>query len=116
MPSPLRILLGTLVALVVIIVAVLPPILHFVTGPIAPAIGGFLAGRQFKLSDREAAIMGVLLALAAGVPLYIFLGRLIDSDSFVIVAAIVASLWSGGLATVAAWFAGGEEAAGEPSQ
>lgn len=116
MPSPLRIVLATLVTLVVIVVAIVPPILHFLTGPVAPAIGGFLAGRQFKLSDREAGIMGVLVALAAGLPLYFVLRDLVDSETFVIVAAIVASIWSGGLATVAAWFAGGEEeTAGEPS-
>lgn len=109
MNAPLRVLLGTILSLVVMAIAILPPILHFVTGPVAPAIGGFLAARQFKLSDREAAIMGVLLAIAAGVPAYILMDGLIDSDAFVIVAAIVASLWSGGLATVAAWFAGGEE-------
>lgn len=91
------------------VVAVLPPILHFFTGPIGPGIGGFIAGRQFSLSDREAAIMGVILAIAAGVPAFIVMDNLIANETFAIVAAVVASLWSGGLATVAAWFAGGEE-------
>ena len=116
MSAPLRIILGAAVALVVIVVAILPPILHFFTGPSAPAIGGFLAGKQLKLSDKEATAMGVLLAVAAGVPAYIFMSDLIDSQSFAIVAAAVASLWCGGLATVAAWFAGPEseeEIAGE---
>ncbi|MEZ4523535.1 MAG: hypothetical protein R3A46_18105 [Thermomicrobiales bacterium] len=109
MPAPLRIVLGAALTLVVMVLSVLPPILHFLTGPVGPGIGGFIAGRQFHLSDREAAIMGVILALAAGIPAFILMDRLISNEPFAITAAIVASLWSGGLATVAAWFAGGDE-------
>lgn len=109
MPSPVRTALGTVLTLVIMILAILPPILHFFTGPIAPAIGGFIAGRTFHLSDREAAVMGVVLAVLAGIPAYLALGSIIDSNGFAIGAAIVASLWSGGLAMVAAWFAGGAE-------
>lgn len=95
--------------LIVMAVAVLPPILHFFSGPVGPAIGGFIAGKQFRLTDREAGIMGVILALAAGIPAFIIMDGLIASETFAVAAAIVASLWSGGLATVAAWFAGGGE-------
>jgi hypothetical protein len=108
-PAPLRIVLGTVLTFVVMVVAILPPILHFITGPIGPGIGGFIAGRQFSLSDKEAAVMGLILALLTGVPAYVLMGRIINSDTFVILAAITASLWSGGLATIAAWFAGGDE-------
>ncbi len=107
--APVRIVLGALFTLVVIFVAVLPPILHFITGPVGPGIGGFLAGRLFKLSDREAAIMGVILALVAGVPAFVIMDNLIGNQTVAIVAAIAASLWSGGLAMVAAWFAGGDD-------
>lgn len=101
--------------MVVMVVAVIPPILHFFTGPVSPAIGGFIAGRQFSLSDREAALMGVLLALAAGIPAYIVMDGLIANEPFAITAAIIAALWSGGLATVAAWFAAGSDGA-EPEE
>jgi hypothetical protein len=97
------------VTFVVVVVAWLPPILHFIIGPAGPAIGGFLAGRQFKLSDKEAAVMGVLVALAAGVPIFIIMNDLISNETFAAVVAIAVSLWSGGLATVAAWFAAGDE-------
>jgi hypothetical protein len=109
LPAPVRIILGAALTLVVMVLAVLPPILHFFTGPVGPGIGGFIAGRQLKLTDREAAIMGVLVALAAGLPAFFLMDRLISNESFVVVAAIVASLWAGGLSTVAAWFAGGGE-------
>ena len=115
MPSPLRVVFGAVVALVVMALAVLPPILHFFSGPVGPAIGGFIAGRQLSLSDREAAVMGVILALAAGIPAYLIMDSLIANQTFAIVAAIVAALWSGGLATVAAWFAGGSDEA-EPEE
>ena len=101
-------------SLVVAALAVLPPILHFFTGPIGPGIGGFIAGKQLKLSDRDAAIMGVLVALAAGVPAFILMDGLISNETFAIVAAVVASVWAGGLSTIAAWFAGsGEETGAE---
>ena len=109
MPGPLRIVLGALLTLVVMVIAIIPPILHFFTGPIGPGIGGFLAGRQLKLSDKEAAAMGVLLALLTGVPAFILMNRVIDNDAFAVSAAVVSSLWSGGLATLAAWFAGSDD-------
>lgn len=116
MPAPIRIVLGAAITLVIAVLAILPPILHFITGPVAPAIGGFIAGRQLKLSDREAAFMGVILALAAGIPAFIIMDRLVANDTFAVVLAIGGAIWTGGLATVAAWFAGSdEEAAHEES-
>ncbi len=109
LPAPVRVVLGAALTLVIAVLAVLPPILHFITGPVAPAIGGFIAGKQLKLNDREAAFMGVLLALAAGVPAFIVMDRLIANDTFALVAAIAGAIWTGGLATVAAWFAGSDE-------
>jgi hypothetical protein len=109
LPSLPKIILGTGLTLVVMVLALLPPILHFLTGPVGPGIGGFIAGRAFRLSDREAAVMGALLALATGLPAYLLLGGIVDNTGFDIVVAVVAAAWSGGIATVAAWFAGGEE-------
>ena len=111
MNAPIRVVLAAAVTLMVAIIAVLPPILHFLTGPVGPGIGGFLAGRQFNLSDREAAIMGVMVAAAAGIPAFIIMDALIANQTFTVVMAVIASLWAGGLATVAAWFAGGDSEA-----
>jgi hypothetical protein len=109
LPSLPKIILGTGLTLVVMVLALLPPILHFLTGPVGPGIGGFIAGGVFRLSDREAAVMGVLLALAAGLPAYFLLGGFVDNTGFDILVAVVAAAWSGGIATLAAWFAGGDE-------
>jgi hypothetical protein len=108
-PAPVRVVLGAALTMIVMVVSVIPPILHFFTGPMGPGIGGFIAGKQLKLSDKEAAVMGVLVALAAGVPAFILMDRLIANETFVVFAAIVASIWAGGLSTVAAWFAGGAD-------
>lgn len=107
-PAPVRIFLGVITTLVIMTLAVAPPILHFFTGPVGPGIGGFISGRRFKLSDREALIMGVIVALLAGAPAFYLLDGIV-SGSTALIAAAVASLWSGGLATVAAWFAGSDE-------
>lgn len=94
--------------------AILPPILHFFTGPIAPAIGGFVARRAFGLDDREVMVMGGLLAAIAGIPAYLVLRDVsFLGGTASIIAAIVAALYIAGLATFAALFAGVDE---EPAE
>jgi hypothetical protein len=46
----------------VTLVCVLPPILHFVTGPLGPLIGGFVAAKQVPPSARARTV----IALVAG--------------------------------------------------
>lgn len=45
----------------------LPPLLHFVTGPLGPFIGGFAAGMKARATGKDALLigltMGVLLSL-----------------------------------------------------
>jgi hypothetical protein len=57
-------------ALVIVVACVLPPILHFVTGPLGPLIGGLGAGSRMSGRPRERAIIaltvGVGLALVTG--------------------------------------------------
>ncbi len=115
-----NILLATLITLVVSIIALLPPIVHFFTGPIAPAIGGFAARRIVKISDDDALIMGGLLVILAGIPAYIFLSEFDFLDgAMTFIAAGIAALYVGGLATFAALFASDEvdedTTASEPS-
>ena len=51
-------LIGTGVALL----CILPPIIHFLTGPLSPAIGGFVGGMQFSGRDN---VFGTVVGMAA---------------------------------------------------
>lgn len=61
---PGRIIVGALIAYIVSVVCLLPPGVHFVTGPIGPAIGGYVAGNRLKLSAAESGVVGVTMAVA----------------------------------------------------
>lgn len=48
---------------VVAVACFLPPLLHFVTGPLGPLIGGFLAAQQVKPGPRGRAIIVACVGL-----------------------------------------------------
>lgn len=73
---PLRIVEGIVLCGIVSLLALLPPGLHFVTGPLGPIIGGFAAGAALRLRAAEAFILGVVLALLIGLPAPILLTEL----------------------------------------
>lgn len=112
----LRVVKAVVITAVVMVIAVLPPLIHFVTGPISPAIGGYVAGSKLRLSGREAVLLGVVLALVAGIPAYFGLQRFSSvSPGADVVIAIAASLYAGGLSAFAAWFASSSDE-GEKSE
>ena len=47
----------------------LPPILHFFTGPLGPLVGGFFGGSRATASPRQAAGIGILMALFMAAPI-----------------------------------------------
>ncbi|HEX3722266.1 MAG TPA: hypothetical protein VHV31_05715 [Nitrolancea sp.] len=49
------------------VVCLLPPIVHFVTGPLGPAIGGYFAGNRMRLTAGQAALVGLILGTVEGV-------------------------------------------------
>jgi hypothetical protein len=63
-------LLGGLLGAAVAVGCILPPILHLVTGPLGPLIGGFVAASRINPGTRGRAIIavtvGTLLAGAVG--------------------------------------------------
>jgi len=65
---PLRIVEGIVLCGIVSLLALLPPGIHFVTGPLGPIIGGFAAGAALRLRMAEAFVLGIVLALAIGLP------------------------------------------------
>lgn len=99
-----------MITLVVAIVSILPPILHFLTGPVGPAIGGFIACRTMKLTERDALLMGGVLAIVSGLPAYYFLRDVsFLGGGSAVVAAVIAAVYVAGLATFAAIFAVADE-------
>jgi len=73
---PLRIVEGIVLCGIVSLLALLPPGLHFVTGPLGPIIGGFAAGAGLRLRATEALILGLVLGLLIGLPAPILLAEL----------------------------------------
>jgi len=47
-------------------VCAIPPIIHFVTGPIGPALGGFIAGGRSEASGSDALLIGGGMSLCWG--------------------------------------------------
>lgn len=102
-----RLLKAALITLGVSIACLLPPIVHFVTGPLGPAIGGYFGGSKARLGSGEAVVLGVLLAALGGLPILLAVYTFTSlSSGIAIVAAIVAALYLGGLSGLAAWFGG----------
>jgi hypothetical protein len=74
-------------------------LLHFLLPPIAPVIGGYMAGQHLKLSGREALILGLLSGALVGLPLPLL------NDAFGLMNYLPA-FWIGSLALYAALYCG----------
>lgn len=64
-PSVLQLLLGGALAALIALACVLPPLLHIVTGPLGPAIGGFVVAQRLRPDGNRV----LLLASALGITL-----------------------------------------------
>lgn len=77
-------LVAGLLAVAIAIGCLIPPIVHFLTGPLGPAIGGFIAGQRVRPGARAvlviAVMTGVGLAVAVG-GLVLVLGALTEPGS-----------------------------------
>ena len=76
----------------------LPPIVHFVTGPLGPLIGGWFAGSKHRADPGQAmgigVLMGLFMALPVGVVLAIdklapSLNSWIESDILAVVGIVI---------------------------
>ena len=59
----LRELIGGLVGTAVALGCLLPPLVHLVSGPLGPLIGGFVAGQWLKPTVRGRAVIAVTIGL-----------------------------------------------------
>ncbi len=89
---PFRIVEGIALCGIVSLLALLPPGLHFVTGPLGPIIGGFAAGAALRLRAAEAFSLGVALALLIGLPAPLLLTELGILPHLAIAALVFFSL------------------------
>ena len=60
-------LIGFLIALAMLA----PPIIHFLTGPLGPLVGGFFAGTRAKVTVGKSPIIGIIMALFMVAPITI---------------------------------------------
>ncbi|HVX29748.1 MAG TPA: hypothetical protein VHA53_04650 [Nitrolancea sp.] len=102
---------GVIIAGVISLLCLAPPIVHFVTGPLGPAIGGYVAGTRLRLTGGQAAFVGLILGIVEGVLtpwLFVDVFHLIPDFStpiLVFFGAFVA-LYVGLLSGAAAWYGG----------
>jgi len=56
-------ILSGLIGFGICICCLLPPILHFITGPLGPLIGGFVAGTRTHANKKGAVVIGLMIGL-----------------------------------------------------
>lgn len=107
---PLSVILGAFIAFAVSVVCLLPPGIHFVSGPIGPFIGGYVVGNRFRLTTPEAALVGAVMGFALGCALvlafeyFAFMPNLALQAS--VPLSVVAALYVAVLGGFGAWLAG----------
>ena len=122
-PTVERALLGGLIGAGVAVLCLIPPVVHFVSGPLGPLIGGAVAGARARASGLHTLLIGLTVgvALAVAVPaLAVLLQALLpvrfpeEALVFVGLGVFVYSTLLGWLgALIGAWFARG---GGEPAR
>ncbi len=107
-------LLGGLIGLGVCVLCLLPPIFHFVLGPLGPAIGGFVGAARVKARGREAGIVGMTIGvgISAIVSSLVYVGGSMVAagrqppPALVAVVGAIVLLYATTLGWLGAWFAG----------
>jgi hypothetical protein len=107
-------LLGGLIGIGIAVLCLLPPLFHFVLGPLGPAIGGFVGGARVKARGREAGFVGVTIGigLSAIVSTAVYIGGSMVSAGRtpppILVAGVgtLVLLYASTLGWAGAWFAG----------
>jgi hypothetical protein len=106
---PGRIAFGTLIAFAVSVACLLPPGVHFVTGPIGPAIGGYVAGSRLRLNGAESAFVGIVMGIALGTTFILSFEYLEFMPDLALQASIplsiIGALYVGALGAVGCWLA-----------
>ena len=72
---------GALIGFAVALAMLLPPILHWISGPLGPLVGGFLGGSRARLKPAHAPLMGLLMGLFMVAPLSLFIAASSVADT-----------------------------------
>ena len=72
---------GALIGFAVALAMLLPPILHWVSGPLGPLVGGFLGGSRARLKPAHAPLMGLLMGLFMVAPLSLLIAASSVADT-----------------------------------
>lgn len=100
---------ATLLTFVVSALCFLPPVVHFITGPLGPGIGGYIGGNRFRVNAIQAAIVGLIVGVVDGLLgpwIILSFNHLHFSGNITYLIYGFAMLYSGVLSGVAAWLGG----------
>ncbi len=120
----MKVLKAALIGVGVMLACFVPPIVHFVTGPLSPVIGGFVAGLRLRCRLNQAAVVGAIMAgvllLVTGAVVAIataFIPGLLPSVHWTILVLAVAGtyLYVFWLAMLGAWAGGAFARRSEPA-
>ena len=109
-PTPLdQAFLYGLVGAGIAVACLIPPIVHFISGPLGPLIGGAFAGARVKTGGVHALVAGLTIGVLLGLVVPV-LGALLDAilpvslpSEALVVVGIIVCVYSTALATAGAW-------------
>ena len=94
------------------ILLLLIPIVHFITGPLGPLIGGYVGGGVVRATPRQALGIGLLMAFFMATPVILlvlvlqYLAIWESAQGVLTSASAILAVWAGLLGTVGAYFGG----------
>ena len=109
-PAPLdQAFLYGLIGAGIAVACLIPPIVHFISGPLGPLIGGAFVGAKTKTAGLHAAIAGITIGVALGLAVPVF-GVLLEAilpvrfpQEALVIVGIVSFIYSTALGTAGAW-------------
>ena len=103
---------GAVIGFGLSILLLLIPIVHFITGPLGPLIGGYVGGGVVRATPGQALGIGLLMALFTATPVILLVLALQSlaiwesAQGILASAAGILAVWAGVLGTVGAYFGG----------
>ncbi len=103
---------GALIGFGLSILLLLIPIVHFITGPLGPLIGGYVGGGVARATSAQALGIGLLMALFMATPVILlvlvlqYLAIWESAQGVLTSASAILAVWAGLLGTVGAYFGG----------